>query len=175
MTTSYILSQILVILAYIFLGIGLGKKSRKQILEYSTIYNILTTIHYILLSGIMGAIAGIIGLIRNLLFYYNEKRSIKNSKLILYVFCIISVTLTIVFYKTPVDILPCVLTLIGIYSYWNTNTKVTRIGNILISICYIIYAIPLKSYFSILLEGYLVVKTLIGYYKYETERKDTSK
>ena len=124
--------------------------------------------HYILLSGTMGAISNIIGLVRNLSFYYNEKRGRKNSKTLLLIFCFIAIILTIIFYKTPVDLLPCILTLIGIYSYWNTNTKVTRIGNILVSICYIIYAIPIKSYFSMILEGYLVIKTLIGYFKYET-------
>lgn len=168
MKTSYILSQVLIIIAYIILGIGLGKKSRKHILVYSSIYNILSASHYILLSGTMGAISNIIGLIRNLSFYYNEKKGRKNSKMLLLIFCFIAIVLTIIFYKTPVDLFPCILSLIGIYSYWNTNTKVTRIGNILISICYIIYSIPIKSYFLIILEGYLVIKTLIGYFKYET-------
>ena len=130
----YIFSQILVIIAYIFLGLGLGKKSRKQILLYGIIYNALIAVHYMLLSGIMGAIASIIGLIRNILFYYNEKKKKKNSILLLYSFFIITIIFTIIFYKTPIDILPCILTLIGIYAYWNTNTKITRIGNILISI-----------------------------------------
>ena len=74
MKSSYIISQVLIVVAYTFLGIGLGKKSRKQILIYSTLYNILSAIHYILLSGVMGAVSNTIGLFRNLLFYYNEKR-----------------------------------------------------------------------------------------------------
>lgn len=163
----YAISQTLIIIAYAILGIGLSKKSRIQILMCSSIYNILAAIHYVLLSGTMGAISCFIGLFRSIFFYYNEKYERENSKFVLCFFCTIAIILTAVFYQSPFDVLPCILSVIGIYSYWETNTKVTRIGNLLVSACYILYAIPLKSYFSIILEGYLVVQTLIGYFKYD--------
>lgn len=173
MDSTYIFSQILVVMAYIILGIGLGKKNRKQILFYGIIYNILIGIHYIFLSAIMGTIASIIGLLRNIIFYYNEQNKKKNSYSLLYVFFITTILITIAFYKTPIDILPCVLTLIGIYSYWNSNTKITRIGNILVSICYIIYSIPIRSYFTTILELYTVIATLIGYFKHEIKNSNS--
>lgn len=172
MTATYIISQIFVILAYIFLGIGFGKKEHSKILFYSTIYCFLNTIHYILLSGLLGALANIVSIIRNIIFYNNDKKSKKNLKLILYLFCIISIIYTIILYKNPFDIFPCILTLIGTYSYWNTNTKVTRIGCILVSICYIVYAIPIQSYFTIVLEVFLIIKTLLGYFKYEKNKNE---
>lgn len=167
MSLSYIISQALVTIAYIILGIGLSRKSRIQILIGSSVYSILAGIHYILLFGTMGAISCFIGVIRNLLFYHNEKHAKENSKLILYAFCIITIILTVVFYQSLFDIFPCILSIIGVYSYWNTSTKVTRIGNLLISACYIVYAISIQSYFTIILEVYLVFQTLIGYYKHE--------
>lgn len=166
----YITSQILIVLAYIILGIGLRKEKRIQILNYSNIYQLLLMFSYMLLGGIMGILSSIISLCRNILFIYNEKRNRENSKMILIVLSIISISLTIIFYKSPIDFFPCILTLIGIYSYWCKDTKVTRIGNILVSACYIIYAIPLKSWFSIIAEMYIVINTLIGCFKYEKKK-----
>lgn len=109
-----------------------------------------------------------------MLFLSITKKSKANPKWILAVFGVIAIVLTIIFYKSPVDILPCVLTLVGIYSYWASSTKVTRVGNIVISMCYIIYAIPFKSWFSIICEGYLIINTIVGYCKFESKKKVNS-
>ena len=164
---NYWISQIIIIVAYIILGIGLRKKERIQILTFSSLYQGLIVISYILLLGTMGVIAGIIALLRNVLFIYNEKKGRTNSSWILVIFSIIAIILTIIFYETPIDIFPCVLTLVGIFSYWCTSTKITRIGNLIVSGCYIIYAIPLKSWFTIICEMYLVINTIIGIVKHE--------
>ena len=172
MTVTYITSQILVILAYIFLSIGLRKKTRFEILTYSCIYQTLMIIQFILLAGTMGMIAGIIALCRNLLFIYNDKKNIENSKWVLALFCVISIILTVVFYKSIADIFPLLMTLIGVYIYWNKKTKVTRIGNITISACYIIYAFTISSWFSIICESYLVANTIYGYIKYDMNKNE---
>lgn len=166
-TPTYWLSQILVVIAYIFLGIGLRKEKRLQILTFSSIYQLLMIVHYSLLLGVMGIIASVIALLRNFLFIYNEKKGKSNPTWILVLFSILAIILTVIFYQSPIDLLPCILTLVGIYSYWCRNTKVTRIGNLVISGCYIIYAIPLFSWFSIICELYLVVNTIIGYFQHE--------
>lgn len=164
---AYWVSQATVVVAYIILGIGLRKKERIEILKFSSIYQLFMIISYILLFGTMGVIASIIALLRNFLFIYNEKKGKSNPSWILVLFCLIAVVLTFVFYKSPVDVSPCILTLIGIFSYWCTNTKVTRLGNLMISVCYIVYAISLNSWFTIICEAYLVINTIIGYLKYE--------
>ena len=163
----YYLSQLIIILAYIILGIGFRKKERIKILKFSSIYQGMMVVSFMLLKGTMGIIASIISLMRNFLFIYNEKKRKSNPSWALVLFCILAVILTIVFYKKPVDIFPLIMTLIGIFSYWCTNTKITRLGNVTISACYIIYAISLRSWFSIICESYLIVNTLIGFFKHE--------
>jgi len=173
-TTTFLVSQIIVVIAYLFLGTGLQKKDRIQILTFSTIYQVLMIFHYSLLLGISGIIASVIALLRNLLFIYNEKKGKSNPISALVIFSIIAVISTVCFYTTLADLWPCILTLIGIYSYWSKSTKVTRIGNLLISGCYILYAISLNSWFSILCELYLIVNTIIGYIKYENHHNTKS-
>lgn len=173
--SRYWLSQIIIILAYIILGIGFRKKEKLQILKISCVYQVLITISYVLLHGVMGIIASLIALFRNFLFIYNEKRKKENSKWSLAFFGIITIILTIIFYKSPMDIVPCILTLVGIFSYWCKSTKVTRLGNLVISSCYIIYAISLKSWFTIICEAYLSINSIIGFIKHELKKKTKSK
>lgn len=167
MSVAYLASQVIVVVAYIILGIGLSKKERLQILASSSVYQSLMIIHFALLGGVTGIIASIIALFRNFLFIYNEKKKKENSPWFLVLFGAIAIVSTIVFYKSIADVLPCILTLVGIYSYWCRSTKVTRIGNLIISGCYIVYALYLHSWLSIACELYLVVTTIIGYIKYE--------
>lgn len=167
MSIQYWLSQAIVVIAYVILGIGFRKKERIKILIFNSLYELLMIIHYSLLRGTMGVIVSIIALLRNFLFIYNEKRGKSNSSWVLVAFSLISVALTIIFYQSPTDILLCILTLVGIFSYWCSNTKVMRIGNLIISGCYIVYAISLKSWFLIVCEVYLVISTIIGYLKHE--------
>lgn len=171
MSIQYWISQALVVIAYIILGIGIRKKERMTLLLSSSLYQLLMVIHYSLLLGLMGVIAGVIALLRNIIFIYNEKRNKSNPTWILIAFSLISIALTFIFYKSPADILPCILTLVGIYSYWCTNTKVTRIGNLIISGCYIVYAIPLKSWFLMICEIFVIINTIRGYLEYERNKK----
>lgn len=164
---TYIFSQILTIIAYIICGIGFLKKEKIHILFYSTLFSILILIQYLLLKAYSGVISCIISIIRNLLFIHHTKRNIQNNKLELLLLCIFTILLTSCIYKSPLDILPMVLALLGIISYWNTNTRLLRIFNILCSICYVLYAIPLKSYVTIVCEMYLIVTSIIGLIKYE--------
>lgn len=165
MSASYYISQALVVIAYLLLGIGLKQKKQLQILTFSTIYQFIMIFSYLLLDGTMGIFASLIALVRNFVFIYNEKQNKKNSIITLILFSLIAIGLTIKFYKNFIDLFPLALTLIGIFSYWSSNTKITRIGNIIISLCYIIYSIPLKSWFTIVCEVYLIIQTLLGYFK----------
>lgn len=171
----YIFSQIIVILAYIVLGVGFLKKEKIQILIFSTIFSCLILIQYILLNAYTGILACIINIIRNLLFILNIKRNKENSKAELVVLCTMAILCGIFLYQSLLDICPIVLTVVGIYSYWNKKTKVLRICNIICSLCYMIYAIPINSIVTILCEIYLIVTTIIGIVKYEIYLDNTSK
>lgn len=173
MDIKYILSQIFAAIAFIILGIGFRKEKRIQILIYSSIFQIFSIASYALLNGVMGIISCIISLFRNILFIFYEKNSNKNSNIILILFGTIAIALTCVFYKSPIDIFPCVITLIGIYSFWNKTTKVTRIGNIIVGVCSIIYAIPLKSWLLVVCELYVIINTIVGLVKYDIKTVDT--
>lgn len=167
---SYITSQILIVIAYIILGIGMSKKRYSQIMTTTIIYSSLMIIQFALLGAIMGLISNSINLIRNILFKYNDSHGKKSSKIIIAFFYFITILLFIIFYNNPIDIFPCILALLGTYAYsHNDNTKLVRICTFICSLCYIAYAIYFKSYLNIICESYLIIQTIRGYLKYDKQ------
>ena len=172
MEITYILSQICVAIAYIVLGIGMRKEKRMQILIHSNIYNVFLITSYALLGGISGIISCGLSFLRNFIYMYDEKKNKSTSNIVLIIFAILSIILTILFYKNPIDILPCVLTVITIYTVGSRNTKITRCGSLFASVCWIIYAIAFKSWFVIVCESYLAICTIIGLIKYNLKKEN---
>jgi len=164
---EYVLSQILVIFAYIICGLGFLKKEKIQILYYSTIFSILILIQYVLMRAYSGSLACIINILRNCIFILNIKRNKQNNTTELIGLCGITILCTISLYETPLDLVPMLLAIVGIFSYWSCNTKTLRVCNIVCSICYILYAIPLNSFITIVCEIYLIITNTIGIFKFE--------
>lgn len=157
---KYIISQIFVILAYIIAGYALAQKEKIKLLEYISIYNLFMLIQYCFLGGIMGAISAIINIIRNIIIIYNLKKKKKNSWIVFIILAGITIALTIIFYNSIFDIIPLILSLLSLYVFWSSNVEIIRVCNFFISICYIVYSIPLKSYITIVCEAYLIVTIL---------------
>ncbi len=163
----YVISQVIVIIAYILCGIGFLKKEKKQILFFSTLFNISILIHYTLLNAVSGITSSILNITRNLIIIHNLKKNKDNSKLILILLCTASVFSMGLFYNSIIDLFPMTISIVGILSYGSESTRVLRICNLTCSLCYIVYAIPLKSFVTIICEIYLIIATLIGLFKYE--------
>ena len=172
MSNNFIISQIIVIVAYGLLGVGFLNKAKLKILKFSIGYNILMMIHYVLLCGTMGIVSSIINTSRSMYFEFNEKKGKENSPISLIFFCGMSIALGIIFYSSPVDIVPCILAVVGSYTYWVANTKKVRVCNLICSVCYIIYAIYLNSWMVIVCELYLIITTIIGLVKYEKSNNE---
>jgi len=182
---AYWVSQFFVVFAYAFLGLGLQNGQKIAILQASCAFNILLGLQFALLAGTLGLIGSIIALARNALFIYNEKRGRGNPSWALLLFGGISVVLTVIFYRTPTDIFPCILTLIGLYAYWHGRKKdialrkkvilhgpeVILTGTIVISACYIVYAIPLRSWLIVACEACMIIFTVMALRRFRRSRR----
>ena len=157
MNNIEIIAQVIVLIAYLICGVAFLQKKQYKILIFVSIFNLLMLIQYYLLNATMGIIANAINIFRIIIFIYNSKHNKQNSIYLLIPLCLITISLTICFYSSYLDIFPCLIALIGTFSYWINNTKVLRVCNILCSICYIIYAIPIHSYITIIAEVYFIL------------------
>lgn len=159
---NYLLSQILVILATIFISVTYFEKRRKNILILFIFYSILYGIHYLLLGALTGFFMNMVSIVRNIIFYRHEKRKQENSICFLLVLFIIIIVFGIFSYKDMFSIISMSASLISTYSVWQKNIKVYRYLAVVVSICFIIYAIHINSLFAIITEAILLFAEMIG-------------
>lgn len=180
MTITYLLSQVFIIINYIFLIITYQSKSRRSILIFNFCSIISTGISYIFLSAYSGLAMSIVAIIRNIIFIIDEKKNGKSEKnttkdyIILAILYIISIISAIITYNGILSMMSVVATMLYTYSVWQKNTKIYKILGIPVGIIWIIYNIYIFSVFGIILEVVLCGSSIIGYIK-ETKKCKESK
>lgn len=159
---KYLLSQISVIIATIFIAFTYFSKDRRKILILFILYSIFYGIHYLLLDALTGFFMNIVSIIRNFIFFRHEIKNKKNSKLFLIILFLIIIFFTIYSYKDVFSIISMFASITSTYSIWQKNLKIYRILSILVSIFFIIYAIHIKSLLAIITEIILLFAEFIG-------------
>lgn len=168
-TISYILSQFLIIIMYIFLCLSYFCKERKKILFLNIGAHLIEATAFILLGRITGAVMNVITTIRDVFFVMDERRNVKDDKITkrdwegLSVFIILILLLGTVTYDGWQSILSIIGTILFTISIWQKDTKIYKILGIPGSIMWVGYHIYLKSVFGIILETILLLSTIIGF------------
>lgn len=176
MTATYILSQVFIILYYIFLIMTYQSKSRRNILIFNFCALIATGISYIFLSAYSGLAMVIVAIIRNAIFIIDEKKNGKSDRngikdyIILAILYSISIIFAIFTYNGILSMVSVIATMLYTYSVWQKDTKVYKLLGIPIGIMWIIYNIYIFSIFGIILEVVLAISSIIGYIR-ENKRR----
>lgn len=169
MTTSWILSQVFIIINYIFLVMTYQSKSRKNILIFNFCALIFTGISYTFLSAYSGLAMVIVAIIRNIIFIIDEKRNGKSKKngvkdyIILAILYIISIVSAIFTYNGILSMMSVIATMLYTYSVWQKNTAIYKVLGLPTGVIWIIYNIYILSLFGIIFETLLAVSSVIGY------------
>jgi len=177
MTIQYILSQIFIIMNYVFLIMTYQSKSRKGILIYNIVALISAGLSYICLSAYSGLAMTIVSIIRNIIFVIDEKKNGVKDKnqakdyIILAILYIISIILAIFTYNGILSMMSVVATMLYTYSIWQKNTRIYKVLGVLVSIVGIIYNIYIFSIFGIILEAITSISAIIGYIREYKSKK----
>lgn len=171
MTITYILSQIFIIINYIFLVMTYQSKNRKNILIFNFVSLIASALSYMFLSAYSGLAMTIVAIIRNIIFIIDEKKNGKSEKnqtkdyIILAILYIISIISGILTYNGILSMMSVIATMLYTYSVWQKSSKIYKILGIPVGIIWIIYNIYIFSVFGIILETILAISAVIGYIK----------
>ncbi len=169
MTLAYVLSQVFIIINYVFLVMTYQVKNRKNILIFNFASIIATGISYIFLSAYSGLAMVIVATIRNIIFMIDEKKNGKSDKnttkdyIILAVLLVILISSAILTYNGFLSMMSVAATMLYTYSVWQKNTKVYKILGIPVGIFWIVYNFYIFSIFGIILETILCVSAIVGY------------
>lgn len=158
MRITYIISQIFVIIQYIFIITTYQVKTKRQIIIFNTLAATSAIISFLCLEAYSGCMMSLVSILRNLLFFKMKEK----DKIKLTIILIILFGLTIFTYNGILSLMPSVGTLLYTLSVWQNDTKIYKKYGILIELSWLIYFIYVKSLFGIILEGISLISIIIG-------------
>lgn len=172
---KYIISQVFVLLAYLFLGLTYLIKNKKWILFLSTMSTVSFTISYVFLSAWTGFVVNIIALFRNLIFYL-VVRFAKNSKFwdyftLILIFVMLAVG-SIFTYDGVLSLMATAATMAYTYAIWNKEGKNYKIFGIVSSLMWIVYNAFIRSILGVVFEFIMVVCAIIGLIKNKNKTQE---
>jgi hypothetical protein len=167
MTKSFLLIQLISLVAYIIGTFSYWKKKKKDILIYKSISDFLFAIHYGFLGGISAVISNSLSIFRNLLYVKFKNQNRKLS----FMFIALYTLFGIIFYKNFTSIIPLIIAIIQTYFLISKKANIIRLSAILCSILWIIYNIYIKSYICIVLELIVIISTVLAICKANKKKR----
>jgi len=158
MEVTYIISQIFVVIQYIFIITTYQVKTKKEIIIFNTLSGASTIISFICLKAYSGCMMSFVSIFRNFLFL-NMKEKDKTKLAIVLTMLLI---LTIFTYNGILSLMPSIGTLLYTLSVWQNDTKIYKKYGIIIELSWLIYFIYVKSLFGIILESITLLSVIIG-------------
>ena len=158
---NLLISQIVGFCAFIIFVISLQQVSKKKILFLQIFSFGMYALEYLIINAYSGMLIFIINIIRSIIFY-KISDNMSNNKWIFTIFIIISIVCGKIVYKNIFDILPIIASILTVIFTWQSSTKVLRLGQISICICWIIYDIFVSLYMGIFTELLIIFSTIFA-------------
>lgn len=175
-TTSYILSQVFSACAYIIFPLTFLTRNKKNILLLNILNSVFYLLSYLFLAGYSGVIVNAISIVRGITFFIVGELYQKKEYYSLTFFVVATITLSIVFYRSWVDILPMIAGVSFTYAIWQKNVEVYRWIVVIGSVLWITYNVLIFSIVGMIGEAAcLVVETIIlivYYVKQDTNKEE---
>ena len=175
-TTSYILSQVFSACAYIIFPLTFLTRNKKNILLLNILNSVFYLLSYLFLAGYSGVIVNAISIVRGITFFIVGELYQKKEYYSLTFFVVATITLSIVFYRSWIDILPMIAGVSFTYAIWQKNVEVYRWIVVIGSVLWITYNVLIFSIVGMIGEvACLVVETIIlivYYVKQDTNKEE---
>lgn len=160
LSSTYIISQILVIIYYLMYSVTFHLKDSNKILILGIVATIISSISYVLLSAYTGMAMCFVAIIRNILFTKNKKSTL--NLILILIFTVIASIFTFNSYFCLFNI---IATLIYTYALWQKNTKTYKLLGIVVNGLMIIYNAYIKSIFGVILISTAFISSVVGFFK----------
>lgn len=166
-TTSYIISQILIVFTYLFFIVTYFQKKKSHVLITNIVAHIIQAISFILISGYTGLAMCVILTFRDTFIFFDEKNNYRKLIKIIFlsIYFLAIIISTIYTYDGFLSLLSVFATLISTYAVLQKKVMVYRLLGIPVSCLWLGYHIYIKSIFAIILESILLVSAITGYIK----------
>ena len=162
LTWQYILSQVFVVLAMIFMGVTFLIKNKSKILFFSSLSVLCFALEFLFLGSFTGLIVNLVSVFRGIWFFINEKKSKSNDWVSLIAISLLLIIAGCFAAKIWLDYFAIVATILYTYSIWQKNIKVYRYLAVIGSVFWIAYNIVYLSILGLICEVALLVFETVG-------------
>lgn len=161
----FIFAQIIGVAAATFNVSAMYLKEKKNILKLMIISSIAFAVNMFMLGGISGGIISLIGALQTFINYQYDKREIKYPKWLIILYMIIAVVCGMFSYKTLIDILPVICSVLFSVSILQNKEKNIRRTMLLMFILWTIYSFAIKAYTTAIVDAIQSVLTMVAIVK----------
>lgn len=164
-------AQIVGIFAIIVFAISPHQKTKKKVLIFQLISNLLYAIQYVLLNAFSAVATNVIGGIKNLIFYFYAKDEKEIPNKFLYIYILIIVIFGVFTFNGLISIIPILVSILYAYAVWQDNLKVYRIITIIGSISWIIYNFLVGAYVGVAGNVFQLISAIIAFIRIDVLKK----
>lgn len=150
-----LITQVVGLIAFIFLTISFTKKNKKEIIKYQIASSSIFTLHYILLNAVGGIVTSLIILFRNILYYKCPSKQKKLSNICIILFIISG----IIFFDVWYTLIPMIGGSVNTF-LMTKGKKQVLIGGMVNSASWFTYNILAGSYIGVITESIIILTTL---------------
>ena len=160
-----ILCQIIGIVAMILSVTSFQMKTKKQIIILQCMTGVVFAIHYFMLpegSGVAGGVVNVIAIVRNLVFYFNNKPIFKSKWWVVF-FCVVMGASAVVSRPEPISVFMCIAMVFNTLAVAAQNPVDTRKRILISSPFAFVYNVVIFSLGGIINESLVEIITFITF------------
>ena len=159
---SYIMAQIIGLIAFIISNIAYHRKKKKDILSNIVLSNILNLLHYLLLHAYSGCITKTLAIIRDFFIILKDKNKKFSKRYFLVIFILFYLIALILTYNGIFSIFPLIAAIIYMIVEWNGNSIAIKKIAFICYFLWLIYNIFVFSIVGIVSNVISIISTLIA-------------
>lgn len=167
-----IIAQVIgILLSVCVIGI-VQLKSIKAILIAEVAVNLLTVANYALLGGMSGALPSVVAIFHVLLSYYFVGKERRFPLWLTAIFMAIYAAINVMTFRSPIDILPLVCTLLFAITVVQSKASGYRIIKTLTMVLWLVYDISVGAWTTVIAHGFLIVSGIIGIIRLDIKKAE---
>ncbi len=154
------------LLATLFTCLSFFQKEKWKMMIWMSATNVVLIATYILCGSLLGGLLCAGALVRTLVYFYFNKTNKKPEPIVLVLFEIYYIVISVLMWKSPIDLFMLINLVVVTYTSWQDNVRVLRFGYVASSILLICYDIVLGAYMTVLSEVAMLVSVVVALLKY---------
>lgn len=168
---EFIIAQIFGLISVIIGIISFQLKDMKKILICQLLCNAFMVLNYLFLGGISGAGIAFIAIVQSMVFYMYNVQNKKTPLVITISFMMMFVLLSLLTYKSFVDILPCIAAVAFAVSLTQKEASGYRICMLINVLVWVGYDLSVMAYTSIVGRVFFVVSIVSAIVRIDLKKK----